>query len=80
VTAKAREHLKKALDLLEPNVWLELDEISFPRFFDGPLRRDSEAVEAAKAFAKQHGAVAIFLSNPRVLKFGRAYPEGDNDA
>jgi hypothetical protein len=80
MTDKARAHLKKALDLLEPNVWLELDEISFPRFFDGPLRRDSDALEAAKAFAKQHGAVAIFLSNPRVLKFGRAYPEGDNDA
>jgi hypothetical protein len=80
MTAKAREHLKKVLDLLEPNVWLELDEVSFPRFFDGPLRRDSEALDAAKAFAKQGGAVAIFQANPRVVKFGRAYPRRDNDA
>jgi hypothetical protein len=53
MTVKARAHLKKAIDLLEPNVWLELDEVSFPRFFDGPLRRDSDALEAAKAFAEQ---------------------------
>jgi hypothetical protein len=49
MTDKARAHLKKVIDLLKPNVWLELDEVSFPRFFDGPLRRGSEALEAAKA-------------------------------
>ncbi len=77
---KARAHLKKIIDLLESNVWLELDEVSFPRFFDGPLRRGSEALEAAEAFANQHGAVLIFLSNPRVAKFGRAYPTQDENA
>jgi hypothetical protein len=80
MTDKARAHLKKAIDLLESNVWLELDEVSFPRFFDGPLRRGSDALEAAEAFAKQHGAVLVFLSNPRVAKFGRAYPKRDEDA
>ena len=69
----ARTHLKKILDLLEANIWLELDELSFPRFFDGPLRRDSSALEAAKSFAEQHGAVLVFLTNPRVAKFGRAH-------
>jgi hypothetical protein len=70
---QARAHLAKIINLLEPNVWVELDEVSFPRFFDGPLRRDSNALEAARVFAKQHGAVLVFLSNPRVVKFGRAY-------
>jgi hypothetical protein len=50
MTDKARAHLKKSIDLLESNVWLELDEVSFPRFLDGPLRRGSEALEAAEAF------------------------------
>jgi hypothetical protein len=72
MSEQARAHLKKILDLLEPNVWLELDEASFPRFFDGPLRQKSEEFEAAKAFAKQNGAVLVFLTNPRVAKFGRA--------
>jgi hypothetical protein len=76
---KARAHLKKIIDLLESNVWLELDEVSFPRFFDGPLRRGSEAVGAAEAFAKEHDAVFVFLSNPRVAKFGRAYPKQDEN-
>jgi len=79
MTRKARAHLKNAIDLLEPNVWLELDEVSFPRFFDGPLRRGSDALEAAKAFADQHGAVLIFQTNPRVAKFGRAYVKQDTD-
>lgn len=73
MSEQARAHLKKVIDLLECNVWLELDEISFPRFFDGPLRRGSEALESAKAFAEEHGAVLVFLTNPRVAKFGRAY-------
>jgi hypothetical protein len=64
MTDKARVHLKKAIDLLEPNVWLELDEVSFPRFFDGPLRRGSDALEAAKAFGYQHGAVLDTSLNP----------------
>jgi hypothetical protein len=80
MTDKARAHLKKVLDLLESNVWLELDEISFPRFFDGPLRRDSDALASAKAFAQEHGAVLIFQSNPRVAKFGRAQPRLEEDA
>jgi hypothetical protein len=70
--------LQKILDLLESNVWLELDELSFPRFFGGPLRRASSEFEAAEAFAKQHNAVAIFQPNPRVVKFGRAN-RSDND-
>jgi hypothetical protein len=75
MTDKARARLKEMLDLLEPNVWLELDEISFPRFFDAPLRRDSAAFQAARAFAEQHCAVLVFQGNPRVAKFGRAYSE-----
>jgi hypothetical protein len=80
MTDKARAHLRKALDLLESNVWLELDEISFPRFFDGPLRRGSDALASAKAFAQEHGAVLIFQTNPRVAKFGRARPRLEEDA
>jgi len=72
MSEQARERLKKILDLLEANVWLELDEFSFPRFFDGPLRLASSEFEAAKAFAKEHNAIAIFQPNPRVVKFGRA--------
>ena len=80
MSEEAQARLKKVIDLLEPNVWLELDEVSFPRFFDGPLRRDSEAFDAAKAFAERHGAVLIFQGNPRVAKFGRAYAKRDDDA
>ena len=80
MSEQAQARLKKVIDLLEPNVWLELDEVSFPRFFDGPLRRDSEAFDAAKAFAERHGAVLIFQGNPRVAKFGRAYAKRDDDA
>jgi hypothetical protein len=74
---KARARLKKAIDLLEPSIWLELDDVSFPRFFDGPLREGSEALENAKAFAKQHGALLVFLRNPRVAKFSRASSKRD---
>ena len=80
MSEQARAHLKKVIDLLESNVWLELDEVSFPRFFDGPLRRGSDSLEAAKAFAEQHGAVLVFQTNPRVAKFGRAYPKRDDNA
>ena len=79
MSEEAQAHLKKVIDLLEPNVWLELDEVSFPRFFDGPLRRDSEALDTARAFAEQHGAVLIFQGNPRGAKFGRAYAKRDDD-
>ena len=71
MTAQSRARLGKLIDLLEPDVWLELDEASFPRFFDGPLPRSSREFAAAEDFAKQHGAVAIFQPNPRVVKFGR---------
>ena len=73
MSEQARAHLKTILDLLESHIWVELDEVSFPRFFDGPLRRGSDALEAARAFATQHGTVLVFQSNPRVAKFGRAY-------
>jgi hypothetical protein len=79
MSEQARAHLKNIIDLLESNVWLELDEVSFPRFFDGPLRRDSAALETARVFAEQHGAVLVFQSNPRVAKFGRAYVKRDTD-
>lgn len=79
MSEQARAHLKKILDLLEANVWLELDEASFPRFFDGPLRQKSKEFEAAQAFAKLHGAVLIFQPNPRVAKFGRAYVKRTED-
>lgn len=80
MTEHARARLKKLVDLLEPNVWLELDEISFPRYFDGPLRRQSAAFDAAKDFAEQHGAVLVFLPNPRVAKFGRSSITRDDNA
>ena len=80
MSEQARAHLKKMIDLLEPNVWLELDEVSFPRFFDGPLRRDTNAFQAAKAFAEQHGAIFVYQTNPRVAKFGLAYPKRDENA
>ena len=38
----------------------------------------SDALEAAKAFADQHGAMLIFQTNPRVAKFGRAYVKQDD--
>lgn len=77
MTDQARARLTKILDLLEPNVWLELDDMSFPRYFDGPLRRDSHFLHEATAFAERHGAVAIFSNNPRVVRFGRAYVKRD---
>jgi hypothetical protein len=80
MSEQARTRLKRIIDLLEPNVWLELDEVSFPRFFDGPLRRGSEAFDAAKAFAERHDGVLVFQGNPRVAKFGRAYTKRDDDA
>lgn len=80
MSEQARARLKKMLELLEPNVWLELDEASFPRFFGGPLRQASSEFVAAQAFAMLHGAVAIFQPNPRVVKFGRAYVKPDDDA
>jgi hypothetical protein len=80
MSEQAQTRLKQIIDLLEPNVWLELDEVSFPRFFDGPLRRDSEAFAAAKAFAERHDGVLVFQGNPRVAKFGRAYTKRNDDA
>jgi hypothetical protein len=79
MTDASRARLKKVIALLEPNVWLELDEVSFPRFFDGPLRRDSDALEAARVFAEQHDAVLVFQTNPRVAKFGRPNARRDDD-
>jgi hypothetical protein len=80
MSEQARARLLKAIDLLGPSIWLELDEVSFPRFFGGPLRRGSEALEVAQAFADKHGAVFVFQTNPRVAKFGRAYAKRGEDA
>lgn len=71
MTEDARARLKERIDLLGPNVWLELDEISFPRYFDGPLRRQSVAFHAARDFAEQHGALLIFLSCSKIWTFQR---------
>ena len=46
----------KAIDLLEPNVWLELDEVSFPRFFDGAVRifqTNPRVAKFGRAYVKQ---------------------------
>lgn len=77
MSGQTLERLKRAVDLLGPNMWLHLDEVSFPRFFDGPLRQGSPAVERARAFA--HEAGCVFVLEPGVAKFGRAYfkPEAD---
>ena len=81
MTDIARDDLKAIFDRLGANVWLELDEVSFPRFFDGPLHRDSDALKTAKAFAEKHGVLLVFQSNPRVVKFGRGYyAKRDGDA
>jgi hypothetical protein len=80
MTDHARDDLKAIFNRLGANVWLELDEVSFPRFFDGPLHRDSNALKTARAFAEQHGVLLVFQTNPRVAKFGRAYAKRDDDA
>jgi hypothetical protein len=76
---QARTRLKQIIDLLGPNVWLELDEVSFPRFF-GPLRRDSEAFDAAKHSLSDTTACLFSRAIRAWPSSGVLTPNGDDDA
>jgi hypothetical protein len=64
--------LKAAIDQLEPESWLLLDEVSFPAFFQGPLHHGSRGLASAEQFAKQNGYILVFDSVAGVAKFSRA--------
>jgi hypothetical protein len=73
MSEQALESLRQVIDPLGSNMWLHLDEVSFPRFFSGPLSKDSKAIVAAAQFAAQHGFAFIFDPDIGVAKFGRVY-------
>ena len=77
------DHLRAIVDLLGPNMWLQLDVVSFPRFFQisiDPDRDPTQAIEAGQAFAEQQGCVFLFDPETRVVTFGRAYFKRDSNA
>jgi hypothetical protein len=75
--------LRAIVDLLGPNMWLHLDQVSFPWFFDKSIDVGVDArsaIEAATAFAQEHGCTFIFDDQTRVGRFGRAYFKKETDA
>ena len=75
----AHPHLKKIVDLLTPNMWLELDRVAFARFFDHQL--DNTAAERnagfaeAEEFAMAVGASVVTNDEALTVRFGRASPK-----
>lgn len=77
------DRLKAIVDLLGPNMWLQLDAVSFPWFFEisiDPEFDPQPAIEAGEAFAKQHGTAFVFDEKARVARFDRVYFKRDKHA
>lgn len=68
---KPTEHLKRILELLGPNLFLEMDAAAFPRFFGGEIGRESAEIEAMKLADEND---CSFRSDGKTARFGRAYP------
>ena len=77
-TEASLARLENIVDLLGPNMWLHLDDVSFSWFFGGPLRQDSDGLAQAGAFADRTGCVFVPDPNAGTAKFGRAYFEKDS--
>ena len=73
MSEQALASLKKAIDALGPNMWVQLDAASFPQCFGVPLRKAPAALAGASLFAKLNGYVLSFDAKTRTAKFGRAH-------
>jgi len=78
MSEQAIASLKKAIDALGPNMWVQLDAASFPQCFGVPvfrvpLRKAPAALAGASLFAKLNGYVLSFDAKTRTAKFGRAH-------
>ena len=73
--------LEAITDLLGPNMWLELDRVSFPWFFghelDSTRAEFREALRKAKSFAKERRLVFAFDQKRLLARFSRKYFERD---
>lgn len=74
---QALASLKKAIDALGPNMWVQLDAVSFPRSFGVPLRKSPAAHDGASLFAKLNCYVLSFDAKARTAKFCRAQTKED---
>ena len=75
MTAKALQELQAVIDRLGPDVWLEFNRVSFPRYFGIPLgtgQASKVAHDLVSAFAKQHNLILIFDGEGQVVRFSRA--------
>ncbi len=71
MSEQALDNLKGILDRLEPNMWLELDDVSFRRVFG----KGFASVEQAAAFATQNNCCLLYdpEEKPFRVRFSRAY-------
>ena len=75
--------LGRIVDLLGPNMWLELDRVSFPAFFgrklDATAEEREEGFAEARAFAHDRGAVFIGDALKKIGRFGRPFVKKNHD-
>ena len=69
MTNEALNDLKAIIDLLGPNMWLQLDEVAMGRFFGS----GADVLQRAKAFASRTRCVFIPDTKTGAGRFGRAY-------
>jgi hypothetical protein len=69
------ERLSKILDLLGPNMCLELDRVSFGLFFGGELTRETVEIDALKLAKTKNCTVTL---DGETAKFRRAYPHKED--
>jgi hypothetical protein len=75
MTAKALQELCAVIDRLEPDVWLEFNRVSFPRYFGialGTGQASKAAHDLVSAFAKRNNLILIFDGEGQVVRFSRA--------
>ena len=82
MTAKALQELQAVIDRLGPDVWLEFNRVSFPRYFGIPLgtgQASRAAHDLVSAFAKRNDLTLIFDGEGQVVRFCRASAKRDAD-
>jgi hypothetical protein len=82
MTAKALQELQAVIDRLGPDVWLEFNRVSFPRYFGialGTGQASKAAHDLVSAFAKRNNLILIFDGEGQVVRFSRANDKRDPD-
>jgi acetyl-CoA carboxylase carboxyltransferase component len=70
-----RARLERILDLLDSNMWLELDQVSISHLFGSGIDKDLNStalVRSAESLARKHCCIFQIDSNRGLARFSRA--------